>query len=409
MRSAASFRYSPAMSGTSDSPSAKRQGPRALCVLLWGTYDTGKPRIRILSRGLIDEGVLLQTIHANIWEGIEDKSQVRGMGTALRILGKALWSYPMLLWRLFRAPRPDFILVSYPGILDVLLACCVGRIRRIPVAFDVFISLYDTIVEDRALIRPGTLPARVLHALEGWALRCADLVFMDTRAHAARIEALFALPAGSCGHVWVGAESDIFQANSAEELSSADRMSVLFYGQYIPLHGLPVIVEAAAILRDLPIDWLLIGRGQESTRIETMLRENPLPQVLRLPWVRYEQLRHHLAAAHLCLGIFGGSRKAASVIPNKVFQLVAAGRPLITQDSPAIRELFDESNACHQLVPAGDAAALAAAVERYFTSGRWRYPHSCHRELQHRIAERAIARQLIALLQTYLSESQESS
>jgi glycosyltransferase involved in cell wall biosynthesis len=393
------------MSGTCDSSSAERQGCVALRVLLWGTYDTGKPRIRILSKGLVEEGILLQVIHADLWDGIEDKSQVRGLWTMLRILGKAIWSYPILLWRLIRAPRPDIILVSYPGILDALLACCIGRLRRIPVAFDVFISLYDTIVQDRALIRPGTILARILRAVERWALRRADLIFMDTRAHAAHIEALFSLPAGSCGHVWVGAESDIFRADSTAVPVSADRMSVLFYGQYIPLHGLPVIVEAAAILRDLPIDWLLIGRGQESSHIEQMLREKPLPHVLRLPWVRYEQLRHHMAAAHVCLGIFGNSQKAASVIPNKVFQLVAAGRPLITRDSAAIRELFDESNACHQLVPAGDAAALAAAVERYFNSGFWREARSCHQELQDRIFERPVARQFISLLQQYLSRS----
>jgi glycosyltransferase involved in cell wall biosynthesis len=51
------------------------------------------------------------------------------------------------------------------------------------------------------------------------------------------------------------------------------------------------------------------------------------------------------------------------VIPNKVFQILAAGRPLITADTPAIRELLDSNDAVC-LIPAGDAIALKDAVLR---------------------------------------------
>jgi glycosyltransferase involved in cell wall biosynthesis len=51
------------------------------------------------------------------------------------------------------------------------------------------------------------------------------------------------------------------------------------------------------------------------------------------------------------------------VIPNKVFQALACGVPVVTADTPAARELLtDDADAL--LVPPGDPAALAAAVQR---------------------------------------------
>ena len=41
--------------------------------------------------------------------------------------------------------------------------------------------------------------------------------------------------------------------------------------------------------------------------------------------------------------------------------MLAAGKPVITRDSPAIRELLRDTPST-RLVPAGDAAALAAAI-----------------------------------------------
>jgi glycosyltransferase involved in cell wall biosynthesis len=67
--------------------------------------------------------------------------------------------------------------------------------------------------------------------------------------------------------------------------------------------------------------------------------------------------------AGCALGVFGTSEKAGRVIPNKAFQALACGVPLITADTPAARELLvGEQSAL--LVPPGDAQALAAAVRR---------------------------------------------
>jgi glycosyltransferase involved in cell wall biosynthesis len=51
------------------------------------------------------------------------------------------------------------------------------------------------------------------------------------------------------------------------------------------------------------------------------------------------------------------------VIPNKVFQALASGTPVVTADTPAVRELLTHDQDA-LLVPPGDAPALAREIER---------------------------------------------
>ena len=383
------------MSATSTSPSAELGAGRARHVLLWGTYDTSKPRIRILRDAVRSSGARLDEIHAGVWEAVADKSQLRGISAPLSILWRMLRAYPLLLWRLCRAQRPDVVMVSYPGLVDVVLASWIGRWRRIPVCLDVFISLYDTVVLDRRMLAPDSLAARVLFRLEQWSLRHARYPFMDTATHALRIESMFGLPDGSMGSVWVGAEADRFPTRQHESHPSATALKVLFYGQFIPLHGIATIIAAAELLRDAEVDWLIIGQGQETQRINALLEASPLPRVRCLPWVAYEELVDHLQKADVCLGIFGTSAKAASVIPNKIYQIIAAGRPFITRDSAAIRELVTPCDSA-VLVPPGDAWALADAVIAMKASTDTH--RACHTELRARISAARIAGQFHAML-----------
>ena len=346
-----------------------------LRVVLWGTCDTGKPRVRILRDGLRANGVDVVECRVDIWSAIQDKSQLKGASRWIGLLARVVLAYPALIWRYLRLPRHDWVLLGYPAIPDIFVIRLFAWLRGSPVAMDWFLSAYDTVVEDRKLVGKRHPLAWVLWGVEWMAVRLADVVFMDTRAHAARMEAMFGLQAGACGRVWVGVEDSVFDGSSVAANGPSGQvapmqvapmqvapMKVLFYGQFIPLHGLSTIIEAARELRDEPIDWLLIGRGQESERVQAMLREVPLARVSLLEWVEYEDLLGHIHDADVCLGIFGTSDKATSVIPNKVFQILAAHKPLITRDSPGIRELAGDAYADIALVDAGNARVLADAL-----------------------------------------------
>jgi glycosyltransferase involved in cell wall biosynthesis len=138
---------------------------------------------------------------------------------------------------------------------------------------------------------------------------------------------------------------------------------VFVYATFIPLHGLEHVVEAAHLLErsgeQIQID--VVGSGATEDAIKRLASDRRVKGVRFLGRRPYEQLPAEMAASHLCLGIFGTSPKAQRVIPNKVFDALAVGRPVITADTPAAREVLTHGENAWLCRP-GDAEALAEAM-----------------------------------------------
>ena len=175
-------------------------------------------------------------------------------------------------------------------------------------------------------------------------------------------------------------------------------MRVLFYGTYLPLHGIETIIEAVRLLRG-PIAVTLIGEGQTYRDVRARAVGIPPERLSFRPPVPVRRLEDAIAQSDVVLGVFGGTLKARMVIPNKVYQALAVGRAVVTADTPAIRELFTDGE--HLLtVPPGDAPALAGAIERLqrdvsLRLGLARQGGGLIRESYHTAA---VARRFIALL-----------
>ena len=381
-------------------------------VVLWGTYDLGKPRTRILIRGLGEaSGVELLQCHVDIWSGVEDKATLAGWRKIAILMIKILAAYPILIWRYLRLPRHDVVLVAYLGHLDVLVLWPFAALRGVPVVWDAFLSLYETVIEDRALAGRRHPLAWLMWGWDWLACRAANLVLLDTAAHARWFQSEFSLRTGRAKAVFVGAEPEAFApVSDAAQLSNGQSSNgqpvrVLFYGQFIPLHGIETIVAAAARTTPDQVAWTIIGTGQEEPRIRTLLDADPIPHLTWIKWVPYSQLREHIAKADICLGIFGLSDKAARVIPNKVFQVIAAGRPIVTRDSPAMRELIELDTPGIRLVPAGDPDALLAGILGLASHLRSSSMRNLFDRLRSRITPMAIGQDLTRLLSTVANAS----
>lgn len=366
--------------------------PRMPSLLWLGTYESDYPRTRVLVAGLRAIGAHVEECHSPVWELTRHKA---GDFLSPRRAPSAAWrfarAWSSVLHRVRRHRVPDAFVAGYPAQLDAPLAWLVARARRRPLVVDAMISLTDTLTGDRA--RAAGLGGMTLHVVDRIALRAADLVITDTAAHAEFFAERFGVPRERLAVVPVGAEETVFRAAPPP----AGPPRVLFYGKLAPLHGIATVLEAARRSDVPPIR--MIGEGQLGDWLDRELAADAPPGLDRVSWVPYEQLGAEIAQAAICLGIFGESEKARRVVPNKVFQAMAVGRPIITADSPAIREVLrPERDAV--LIPAGDADALAEALRRLAGDAtlRRRLGDAARERYLELAAPPVVARRLVAAL-----------
>ena len=309
-------------------------------VAYFGTYERAYPRNAQVISCLRGAGVEVEEVHVPVWDDLR-AGWSAGPGRALRLAAAEA--------RLFtrRPHSADALVVGYPGHVDLPAARRAAHGR--PVVFNPLVSLADTLVGDRGRFKPGSLAARALELVDRHAFRSAELVVADTDAHARFLAQLAGRDVAVC---FVGAEDRLFHPPWAP----AQPFTALFVGKLIPLQGVETILGAARAAPE--ISFRVAGSGQ----LDALLAGRP-SNVEHVPWVEYEDLPREIRAAGCALGIFGTTAKAARVIPNKAFQALACGAPLITADTPAARELLVDGDSA-LLVPPGDAPALAGAVRR---------------------------------------------
>jgi glycosyltransferase involved in cell wall biosynthesis len=333
-----------------------------VCYL--GTYEADYDRNRIVQRGLRESGASVIECHEAVWGSRRHKTATLTRPLALARLGAELMTgYARLARRyLVDTPDHDVVVIGYLGHLDMLALGPLCRARKKPIVFDAFISLYDTLVFDRAVVSPRSPAARALKLVDRAACALADLVLLDTQAHADYFADDLGVPAAKCRRVLVGAEPAMFHP---VEASRADApFTVFHYSKFAPLHGIRTMLEAAAALRDQrDIRFLLVGGGQLERQVASWIDELRLDNLEHRRWMEPDELRATIASAGACLGIFGDTPKASRVIPNKVYQCMAVGAPIITRDSPGARELLRDGE--HALLcPPADAEALSGAIVR---------------------------------------------
>jgi glycosyltransferase involved in cell wall biosynthesis len=206
-----------------------------------------------------------------------------------------------------------------------------------PLVFDPLISRYLTKVHDYKNIKWYSPHALTTYLSDVRIFNSADIILADTQAHADYYRDHLRVPEKKLRIVPVGVDCQVFTPPLPTPLRRS-RPLIGFYGSFNPLQGIDTIIKAAAIRRDC--DFEIIGDGFVGDDVRRLVEELAVTNVQLTGWLPYQDLPQRIATYDIALGIFGTTAKAPLVIPNKIFHYAACGRPIITIDTPAIREVF---------------------------------------------------------------------
>ena len=342
-------------------------------VLWWGRFDLDYSRNRILRQAYASLG----------WRVVDFHPWFSPFGDIEALLR--------------RAPSADLVHVPCFRQRDIAAAHRHARRHGLQLLIDPLISAYDKQVFEREKFSQHSTQAEHLLRAERKLFQDADIVFADTSGHAHFFAETLGVAQDKVHIVYVGAEDALFTPAPVVHTPN-DPIEVLFYGSFIPLQGPQVIIEAARLYQGPPVNWVLLGSGPLLDDCKS--KAQGLPNVTFEDWLPYANLPDRIRRADILLGVFGTTPKARRVIPNKVFQALACGKPVVTLRAPTYPTQVGEGEVGIIFIAAGRPDELADAIGRLAASpARLQHHGQASRALyQRHFSFKHIQRQLAAAL-----------
>ncbi len=284
-----------------------------------------------------------------------------------RMLNYASFFFSACLRGLFLG-RPDIVIGTSPQLLSALAGWLISRVKRCPFVFEVRDLWPESLVASGIGSDRSSL-VRILDRLAMLLYRHADCIVVVTDAFKENLVSRRGLPPEKIQVIENGVETDIFNPGAdgsavRSELGLDGRFVVSYIGTLGYAHGLDVVVEAAARLQaSFPaVVFLLVGEGADRLRIEAQVRARELVNVRLLGEQPRRRVPEFIRASDACLVVLRQAELFTTVIPSKMLEFMACGRPVILAVDGQARKILEDARA-GVAVPAGDPSALARAVE----------------------------------------------
>ena len=317
--------------------------------------------------GLSGKRVLFITTHRiDYIRNTQHIEEMKRQGASVRCLysgtGNHILSAAKIFFTLLFSSLSDVDVVVVSYMCQLVTPFLNRKLRKKVLIVDFFISLYDSMVNDRKMLGPFNPLARLIKRLDISSVRYADQIIVDTKAHGEYFRKAFGMKKEKMEVVYLNADTSIYYPRPQKKPAEwKDRFLVVYFGTVIPLQGFDIVLDAVRRLKDRKdIHFYLIGP------VEKRYKKVMSDTVTYADWVSQERLAELIAMADLCLaGHFNGQiMKARRTIPGKAYIYEAMEKPMILGDSPANHERYGEGQPGIYFVPMGDAGKLAEKIAK---------------------------------------------
>lgn len=328
-------------------------------VLVFGTYRKDFTRTKNIIEGLKYHGVIVHECHEPLWKGTEDRVQaVSGGWKNFSFLVRVIRVYWNLLRKYLKSPDYDLMIVGYPGQLDIFFARILTWLRHRPLVWDILMSIY-LVTAERNLDKRSPVTSSLLHFFEKIGLHLPDLLIIEGEEYAHWLCKEYDLSIERFKFVPLGTNHNEFPLLGVPSSINED-FRVVYFGSFLRNHGVDVMIEAARLLRDENIRFEFIGEGPEREAMIHRAQTLGLERVSFPGYLTREEFFEHLQQADLCLGAFGNTTHSQITVQNKIYEALVMGKPLLTGDSSALRQVFEPGK--HLFVCERTPEAIAQSI-----------------------------------------------
>jgi glycosyltransferase involved in cell wall biosynthesis len=286
-----------------------------------------------------------------------------------RIVGTASFMAQCFFTALL-TPRLGGIFFSTSPPLVGVIACTVGFLRRVPVAYWAMDLNPDQLIA-LGKVKPTDFTARFLEAVNRFILRRSNLVVALDRFMADRLAArgvpdskmLVQPPWPHEEHI-----EDVDRATNpfrAQHGLTPDRFVVMYSGNHSPSNPLKTLLDAAVRLKDdASVEFLFVGGGLGKREVEEYIGAHGLKHARSLPYQPISELRYSLSAADVHV-VSLGEGMVGIIHPCKVYGAMTVGRPILFfGPRPShVSDLLD-AHAIGTHVAHGDVDGAVEAIRR---------------------------------------------
>ena len=343
-------------------PENRKEKKKDLLILGVHLSSAGYPNVKFRIKDLKANYPNCKEINFPMWREADIGSPQRH--SFISTIIRAVFSHLYVLLALAVLKKDKVVYVPYPAIfICFCISCCPFIFKPKRLVIDAFISVYDSVVVDRKLIRPSNIIAKLLMYIEKRAFEVADVVITDTDLNSDYYADLLNVNRGSFKAIPLSTDERCLSLS--HEPSETGVTEVLFVGTLIPLHGINTIVEAIKLTASNEnIHYTIVGNGQDRDELEKFVEENPAQVNWVKDWQSEAEIAKYICKADICLGIFGEGNKTQRVCPFKLYLYMSCGKAVITADTEWMRTMLYRNNSEEvlMLIPAGHSNALLSAI-----------------------------------------------
>ncbi len=262
-----------------------------------------------------------------------------------------------------RVKNVDLVWGTSPPIFQGLTAWLLARLKGVPFLFEVRDLWPQFAIAVGVLKNP--LLIRLSRWLEGFLYRHADRMIVNSPGFVSHVTGRGARQVELIPN---GADPEMFDPSDSGEAfrtrhGLAEKFIVLYAGAHGISNDLGVVLESARLLAHSrpEVCIILLGDGKEKANLQQQAAERGLTNVLFLPPVPKKEMAAALAGADACLAILKPIEEYKTTYPNKVFDYMAAGRPVVLAIDGVIRQVVEDAD-CGIFAQPGNPVALADAI-----------------------------------------------